>query len=354
MERWRELGSRALGLTGRLGGAPLDGLVATLLADSGVTGADVAALGEGPDGYVVDRPMAPRAALEPLAKAYAFDAAELSGALTFGPRGGLPVTELTEDDLVLARDGAPFRLVRAQETELPREVSLAFSDASLDHRRTAVSSRRLAVGASRVAHADLAVVTYDAAAERRADIWLQDLWASRESADFALPPSRLALTPGDVIALTLDGRRRLFELRELVDAEHRAVRARSIDPEVFDLPLAATPRRRVVPTPAPVGPVHALLLDLPTLGSETPPVLTRIAVFAPLGEDSEAYELDVMSGATVLRILSSSAPSVLYPAAAELADFGALQASVSIRVVQMSTAVGRGVATTAVLQVQPM
>ena len=71
---------------------------------------------------------------------------------------------------------------------------------------------------------------------------------------------------------------------------------------------------------------------------------------APLGEDSEAYELDVMSGTTVLRILSSSAPSVLYPATAELADFGAPQASVSIRVAQLSVAVGRGIATSAILE----
>ncbi len=57
-------------LTGRLGSAPLDGLVSAILADSGVTDADTDELGEGPDGYVVDRPMAPRAMLDPLALAF--------------------------------------------------------------------------------------------------------------------------------------------------------------------------------------------------------------------------------------------------------------------------------------------
>ena len=94
-------------------------------------------------------------------------------------------------------DRAPARLVRAQETELPREVSIGFTDSGTDYRRSAVISRRLIGGATRASHADLAVVTNDAAAERRADIWLQDLWAGRESADFALPPSALALMPGD-------------------------------------------------------------------------------------------------------------------------------------------------------------
>jgi hypothetical protein len=70
----------------------------------------------------------------------------------------------------------------------------------------------------------------------------------------------------------------------------------------------------------------------------------------PLGEASEAYELDVMSGDTVKRTLASAAPSVLYGAADELADFGAPQASLSIRVAQISATVGRGFAATATLQ----
>ena len=59
--------------------------------------------------------------------------------------------------------------------------------------------------------ADLAVVTSDAAATRRAEIWLQDVWAGRESVEFALGLNALALAPGDVVALILGDRRRLFE-----------------------------------------------------------------------------------------------------------------------------------------------
>ncbi len=54
-----------------------------------------------------------------------------------------PVDELFEDDLVLPDAGAPARLTRAQETELPREVSLGFTDGGTDYRRAAVISRRL-------------------------------------------------------------------------------------------------------------------------------------------------------------------------------------------------------------------
>ena len=266
-------------LTGRLGSTPLDGLVGTILVDAGVSGVDASELGEGPDGYVVDRPMAPRAMLDPLALAFAFDATEQDGSMRFRQRGGTPLAELVEDDLVLPDDAAPARMTRTQESDLPREVSIGFTDIGSDYQRAAASSRRLVGGSTRVSHADIAMVTNDTEAERRAEIWLQDLWAGRESAEFALPPSRLALAAGDVVALTVNGRRRLVELQEIADAESRAVTAQSIDPEVFDLALAP-PRRKAPAAPPALAPVHALVLDLPTLDDGQPPVLSRMAVFA--------------------------------------------------------------------------
>jgi hypothetical protein len=142
-------------------------------------------------------------------------------------------------------------------------------------------------GSTRTAHADIAMVTEDNEAERRANIWLQDLWAGRESAEFALPPSRLSLSLGDVAGLTVNGRRRLIEIQQISDTESRAVQALSIDPEVFDLALAPPSRRLIAPPPA-IGPVHAQVLDLPTLTSELPPVLSRLAVFADPWPGTEA------------------------------------------------------------------
>ena len=73
------------------------------------------------------------------------------------------------------------------------------------------------------------------------------------------------------------------------------------------------------------------------------------AIDVPLGEDIEAYELDVLDGATVKRTLSATSPSVLYAAAAEIADFGSAQANISIRIAQLSATVGRGFAAEATL-----
>jgi hypothetical protein len=62
----------------------------------------------------------------------------------------------------------------------------------------------------------------------------------------------------------------------------------------------------------------------------------------PLNEETERYEVDVMNGSTVLRTLPVSAPAAIYTAAQQVADFGSAQASVTVRVVQLSTAIGRG------------
>jgi hypothetical protein len=69
----------------------------------------------------------------------------------------------------------------------------------------------------------------------------------------------------------------------------------------------------------------------------------------PLGEESQTYEVDILDGGDVVRTLTANAPSVLYSSADELADFGAPQTSLSIRVAQVSATVGRGFAAAAIL-----
>jgi hypothetical protein len=69
----------------------------------------------------------------------------------------------------------------------------------------------------------------------------------------------------------------------------------------------------------------------------------------PLGEDSERYAVDILSGADVVRTLETVAPAALYPAADEIADFGAPLASLHVRVTQLASTVGRGIAADSVL-----
>ena len=65
----------------------------------------------------------------------------------------------------------------------------------------------------------------------------------------------------------------------------------------------------------------------------------------PLGEASEAYEVDILDGpegSVVRTITGLTSPAATYTAAQQTADLGAPQAMVHLRVVQLSAAVGRG------------
>ena len=62
----------------------------------------------------------------------------------------------------------------------------------------------------------------------------------------------------------------------------------------------------------------------------------------PLGESIEAYEVDILDGAAVVRTLAASAPSVVYALAEQVADFGSVQPAYAVRVHQMSSVTGRG------------
>ena len=65
----------------------------------------------------------------------------------------------------------------------------------------------------------------------------------------------------------------------------------------------------------------------------------------PLAEDSEAYEVEIRAGTVVKRTLTTGTTSVLYSAAQQIADWGALLGpgnTLDIRIYQLSTLIGRG------------
>jgi hypothetical protein len=52
--------------------------------------------------------------------------------------------------------------------------------------------------------------------------------------------------------------------------------------------------------------------------------------------------VEVLDGSDVVRTLETAVPEVLYASADELADFGAPQSSLSVRVAQLSAVAGAG------------
>jgi len=58
--------------------------------------------------------------------------------------------------------------------------------------------------------------------------------------------------------------------------------------------------------------------------------------------DPMDFEIDVMSGSTVVRTISTATESATYTAAQQVTDFGSTQSSVTVRVYQINTVYGRG------------
>ena len=76
------------------------------------------------------------------------------------------------------------------------------------------------------------------------------------------------------------------------------------------------------------------------------------AVEVPLAEEAEAYEVEILDGAAIKRVLSAKTTSAIYTAAQQTADWGALLApgdTLDIRIFQLSALIGRGAAKTVTL-----
>ena len=248
-------------LNGRLEGLPLDRLVAELAAsaiDPGIAAPRPEIRGF-VDGYVLDRAMSARAAIEPLAGAFAFDPVLSGGAVRFAGRARSVSVALTPDDLAPDRDGSLVRITRAQESELPHELSLTYGDADNDYEVATVLSRRIEGWSQRRAENETAVMTHRAAAQRMADIWLEDAWSARQTAEFRLAPQSAALEPGDIV--TLPGGAAAWQITRIMEGPVRECLARSVDAAVYDRTPPTYQRRARAKLRSP-GPPHVVVLDL--------------------------------------------------------------------------------------------
>ncbi|KAB2911618.1 MAG: hypothetical protein F9K29_21985 [Hyphomicrobiaceae bacterium] len=265
-------------ITGRLASAPLAATVSAILADYGFFAHDTSALTGMLTGFVIDRVLSAREALQPLELAFFIDARESDARIVFTHRGaGAVAAELNPDLLVEPHAGdALCKLTRTQETDLPSSAKLTYISASGSYSAAVDEARRLAGQSGRVAIADLPLVLESEQAAQIAEIWLFETWAARERAAFSLPPSRLALEPGDVVALTSGGRSRLLRITEIGEHGIRDIEARGIDPDVYSGAVPAIRMPGSVPAVI-TGQPLVLFLDLPMLRGDEPSAAGYVA-----------------------------------------------------------------------------
>jgi hypothetical protein len=133
-----------------------------------------------------------------------------------------------------------------------------------EYKSGAVSATRLAGYSERKSDLRLALVMDQVQAQSIADRALVEAWVARETAQLALPPSRIALDPGDVIDLVINGRARSFRLTRVLDKGAREAEAVRAEAAIYAPPLNGIAPPTLTPPPI-YGAAVLRLLDLPLL-----------------------------------------------------------------------------------------
>ena len=279
-EAWGDAANWRLGhwLTGRMASAPLAATVRAILADHGFDDHNAGALHGILGGLLIDRVMSARDVIQPLELAFFFDTRESDGRIVFAHRGAAGASvNLAPDDLVEPQPGSALStLTRAQETDLPASAKITYIAAGGEYPLAVEEARRLAGRSGRVALAELPLALEAEQAAEIAEVWLFEAWAARERAQFALPPSRLALEPGDVLSFAAHDRTRLLRITEIGEHGARDIEARGLDPDVYaNVPASARSTGGAVGVIA--GKPFIVFLDLPLLRGDEPAAAGYVA-----------------------------------------------------------------------------
>ena len=266
------------------GTVTLGGIVAELCGRAGLEPADldVAELDQEVLGYMVPRPVAVREALEKLQQAYLFDVVESDWTLAFRKRERDPVLTIGDESLAAYEAGSqrPPKLLetRTQEAELPRRVTVRYLVRENGYQAAAQQAQLIQdlYETRNELVLELPVVMTDDEAKRAAWAILASAWVERDGFELYLPPSFLALDPGDVVdaikvteALTATIRLRLTEI-DLSGGWLLKLKGVTDDPIVWQtnhLTGAPTPVSEQTGIPFEV-PSQGFFLNLPALSAE--------------------------------------------------------------------------------------
>lgn len=197
-----------------------------------------------------------------------------------------------------------------------------------DYQQAVAEARRLTGASGRVAQADIPLVLDDTLARPIAETWLFETWAARERASFALPPSSLAIEPGDVVTVASGSRTRPLRIVDVSEHGVREIEARSIDADVYD--RVALPSRTPPPKPqVQIGSPALAFMDLPLLPGQTSPEAGFIATAQVPWPGSVALYMSPQTSGYQLKALANTAAAmgvtetVLLPGPEGRLDYGA-------------------------------
>jgi hypothetical protein len=194
---------------GKLGNSTLGAIVAELLQAAGLTASDydVTRLTDTVEGFILDRPITVRNAIEYLTTSYFFDIVESDGILKCVPRGNESVKAVPEDDLIPSKKKGVqdvLEIAYAQELELPQRVNVTYLDRPFNYDPVTQTSQRQVVRAVDQVTMSLPIVMGATLAKQISDITLYGTWKERTSFQLRLPPKYVRIEPTDIITITVN------------------------------------------------------------------------------------------------------------------------------------------------------
>ncbi|PKP71609.1 MAG: host specificity protein [Alphaproteobacteria bacterium HGW-Alphaproteobacteria-4] len=327
-EIWADGANYARGhwISGRVSAQPLASVVAEICAQHGLRDFDVSALYGVVRGYVAAGGESGRAALQPLMLAYGFEAVEREGKIVFRMRDGAVCERLSADALALG-EGARVLASRAPEAETAGRVRLNYVEAEGDYETRAVEAIFADEAGGDAAQSEISIALTRSEGQRTVERWLAEARIARDSARFALPPSRGDIGPGDVVEIETAEIAGRFRVDRVEHAGAIEVAATRVEAAVYTPSDEAegTIVPRAFAAPVPVMPVF---MDLPLMrGNEVAhaphlavaarPWPGLVAVYSALGDDDYALDRTIEAAAMIGTTLGP-----LFAARAGVPDLG--------------------------------
>jgi hypothetical protein len=318
---WADAGNWRLGhwISARLGTVWAGAVAAELCEAAGVVHYDMSdALGS-VDGFVIDRIMSARKALEPLEGALFLDFFESGGEIRAASKRSVPApVGLDDDRLAPGGDGGAVQLERAQETEMPARVLFRYQGIDTAYRASATGASRFSVSTKSVDERSYSIVLDSGRAQVAAEALLFDQWAGIEGLSAGTLWSSLDLEPGDAVRY----RGREYRLEEVVRADRRVeISGRSFDRSVFSAGVTASRQAETGDRAVKVAPL-AVFADLPLLAAglddwrgyvaaTATPWPGGVAVFRSPTDGGYALNAALASPASIGELTRDLAPGVM-------------------------------------------
>lgn len=279
METWVDGDNYARGhwLNGRANQLALAEVVAEICDRAGLTDTDVSKLYGAVTGYAVEAVESARQSLQPLMLAYGFDSFSLDGQVAFANRDGHVVLERVAGQCVETGQGPVIGFTRAPASEMAGRVTLGYIRADMDYQSGAAEAIYPDSAEPNASQSSIAVVMTEPVAGAIAERWLSEGRVARDNLEFSLPPSDVALVPGDVFLLRTEERSSYFRVDRVDEIGHRIIGAVRVEPSIYQSPVyrEIAPRGQVI---AEQGAVGVEFLDLPLMTGEEVPYAPHVAV----------------------------------------------------------------------------